>query len=139
MSRTGIVAGLIVAAAVVAGGVAVVRLPGRVTDRAMVAASDSPFCWFDGSYVQGDMPVAIMMPDPGWTPSPFRDFSDRFLNSEGAKPFHFGIVVLRGDDPAMAEIWGWSYRDRDFWQTTSSAFPNAYAGVPGADCADLAR
>ncbi|MEY1554190.1 hypothetical protein AB3Y40_01020 [Yoonia sp. R2331] len=107
-----------------------------IAQAAGIAGSDLT-CFFDGHYIQGDVPVAVLLPEGTAFLSPFADLRDTFLNSEMAKPFHFGIVVIRnaGTDAAFAEPWGWSYRETAFWQDGAfNPFDLAYTGDPVADC-----
>jgi hypothetical protein len=88
-------------------------------------------CWFDGDYSRSRIPTVIHRNDVVHL---WQDFRNNVLNSEGAKPFHFGVQVVRraGDEP---EIWGWSYRRRDFWHNVGGdAFVLAIGNQPQKQC-----
>jgi hypothetical protein len=84
---------------------------------------DATLCWFDGQYRSGRIPISVMVAHSRQAVRPWQDVYNRILVSEGAKPFHFGVLVARkpGDQP---EVWGWSYRHSAFWHNEGA---NAFA------------
>lgn len=104
---------------------------------ALEIAQSDPACFFDGQFVQGDVPVARFVPGGEDILTFWADFRNRYLNAERAKPFHFGIVVIRETDSAtpIAEAWGWSYRKGAFWPARLQGFFDlAYSGDAINDC-----
>ena len=63
---------------------------------------------------------------------PWQDFSNSVLNSEGAKPFHFGVVVTPGGGRPV-DVWGWSYRHAAFWQDKEGRIFELAHGWPYQD------
>ena len=90
-----------------------------VTGQVARVTQGDPFCFFDGHYIQGDVPAATAQSPESNPVQVFSDIRDRYLNSEQAKPFHFGILVFRPD--GAREVHGWSYWRADFWPTDDAA------------------
>lgn len=104
---------------------------------ALEIAQSDPACFFDGQFIQGDVPVVRLVPAGDDILTVWADFRNRFLNAERAKPFHFGMFVIRGaqSDSPTAEAWGWSYRKGAFWPARLQGFVDlAYNGDPINDC-----
>lgn len=94
-------------------------------------------CLFDGEYIQGDVPIARLISQGEDILTFWKDFRNRFLSSEMAKPFHFGIIIIRrgGAGRVIAEAWGWSYWDNSFWLVPDDGpFNLAYRGSVIKDC-----
>ncbi len=106
-----------------------------LTTRVAEIAGDDPYCSFDGRW-HNRMPVARIVPTDWASISLWSDVRDRFLVSDPANPFHFGIVVMRaGEDGALGpEVWGWSWRKLDFWPVEGNLFDLAYFGDLLAEC-----
>jgi hypothetical protein len=77
-------------------------------------------CRFDGRY-HGEFPVAIVESRNADVIHPLLDLYNRYLVSEGAKPFHFGVIIESGAS-GQPEAWGWSYRSNSYWRNIHSAF-----------------
>ena len=106
--------------------------------RPRVVAAGDRACLFDGAFDHTGVPMARLIAEGEPWIRLWADFSDRFLDSEPAKPFHFGMVTLR-EAEAAPEIWGWSYRKASFWRDETGVFDLAYAyssdsGYATADC-----
>ncbi len=97
---------------------------------------DAQNCLFVGAFIQGDYPVVRLVGEGDTWFAPGHDFRDAVLNSEQAKPFHFGLVLVRGAGADVrAEIWGWSYRLHTFWtEGAAPVFNLLYGGDVLADC-----
>jgi hypothetical protein len=87
---------------------------------------DRVLCRFDGRY-KGRMPVAIVETSDTDVIHPLSDIYNRYIVSEGAKPFHFGVIV-EGDASGEPEAWGWSYRSNSYWKNIHGGF--ALAKIP---------
>lgn len=74
-------------------------------------SNNDPVCFFNGDFIQGDLSTARITNKSAMY-NPLEDFSNTYINSEQAKPFHFGFVVNRNGNP---EIWAWSYKTSSFW------------------------
>lgn len=130
------VAVALVAAMALSGGSWAFGLPqyrGFVVDKGAALAGTSRACLFDGYYSASGVPVARLIAEGEDWIRPLADFRDRFLASDPAKPFHFGMVILR-EDAGSVEVWGWSYRKRAFWRDETGVFGLAYHGDVVADC-----
>lgn len=124
----------------VLGGLAIAALiwiygyESRVAASAHARFGEARLCWFDGVYAPSGPPIAVAGSDMSDVVHPWQDFSNRFLVSEGAKPFHFVVQVQRRDDQPP-EVWGWSYRNADFWQDEDgNTFKLALASDPSNTC-----
>lgn len=107
---------------------------GRVQQTAKLAFGDGSLCWFDGIYEPSGMPVAIVPPRDSNVVRPWQDFTNSVLVSDGAKPFHFGVLVTPSDGKPI-QVWGWSYRKAAFWPDPDGhLFALAYLGAAGVDC-----
>ena len=108
-----------------------------IAAQAMDLSGEDPVCLFEGYYSPSGVPVARLRGADEPLFYPRADLADH-LNSEGAKPFHFGILILREDPAALhgfeADIFGWSYREAAFWHDRTGVFRNANYGDWIADC-----
>ncbi|MDZ7824380.1 MAG: hypothetical protein U5K75_10335 [Ahrensia sp.] len=111
-------------------------IPRGVEAKVEFIAGIDPVCFFNGLFVQGDVPIARLVGQGYKIPNMFDDFWDRYINSEQAKPFHFGVVVLRQPEGAkpQADIWGWSYFSNNFWPVKTNVFDLAFRGDPLTTC-----
>lgn len=135
--RTFLALGLVLIAGLAAAAILPARYYKHVLSKAEQVTNGAMACPFVGEYDATGQPTAVLLPTgEGWV-RPWDDFRDAVLNNEGAKPFHFGMIVLRDEpDPSGAEIWGWSYRDHAFWRDgAASVFRLANPGNAIADCA----
>lgn len=81
-------------------------------------------CWF----VVEDRPINMPELVPGtrgiYIPNPLRQFDRRyskiFVHDANVSAPHFAIAAL--DREGRAALWGWSYRQRDFWPISKDAW-----------------
>ena len=114
----------------------------HVVLKALEVAQGDPTCFFDGQFSNSGVPAARFVPQGDDFLTLWLDFRNRVLVSEQAKPFHFGIFVVRDSDTntPTGEAWGWSYRKGTFWNARLEGFFNlAYSGDPINDCLDAQK
>lgn len=87
----------------------------KALTRASEIADGAVFCWVNGQFIQGDLPVTRLVAQGKAPFEPWDDFKDAVLNSEQAKPFHFGFVVP-GPEGTPGAFWAWSYWEQAYWK-----------------------
>jgi len=91
------------------------RMEAVALSQASELADGAVFCWVDGKFIQGDVPTTQLIAQGKAPFAPWDDFKDSVLNSERAKPFHFGFVVP-GAEGSPGAFWAWSYLERAYWE-----------------------
>ena len=115
MQKVAQIIGLAIGCLAVAALVWAMRYHNQVQAAAEAQFGTAELCWFDGDYSGSGVPMVQGGADSGGVVHPWQDFRNSVLISDGAKPFHFGVRVRRGNGQPD-EIWGWSYRNAAFWQ-----------------------
>lgn len=91
----------------------------RMETKALTSASEiadgAVFCWVNGQFIQGDVPVTRLVAQGNAPFEPWDDFKDAIINSEQAKPFHFGFVVP-GPEGTPGAFWAWSYWQQAYFE-----------------------
>ena len=95
------------------------RMETDALTQASEIADGRVFCWVNGQFIQGDLPVSRLVAQGSAPFEPWADFRDAILNGEQAKPIHFGFVVP-GDEGTAGEFWAWSYWERAYWNPEDS-------------------
>lgn len=90
-------------------------MKGEALRQAEQLRSGRDACWVMGHYIQGDVPTVSLVLSHQRFFELWPDFKDRFLNSEQAKPIHFGLLVPE-DETYQTALFAWSYRQGVFWQ-----------------------
>jgi|GEM_PF-7101002 len=83
----------------------------QIRNQVETISNYDPICFFNGDFIQGDLPIEQITKKSDIY-NPVEDFMNTYLNSERAKPYHFGFVINRSGTP---EIWAWSYKTSSFW------------------------
>lgn len=91
------------------------RMEATALAQASQIADGAAFCWVNGQFVQGDVPTTKLIAQGRVPFDPWTDFKNAVLNSEQAKPVHFGFVVPAAEG-APGTFWAWSYWERAYWQ-----------------------
>ena len=81
-------------------------------------------CWFVQEDRPHNLPELVAGPSGFYVPSPLRQINRRFIGigieDRNVRAPHFAIAAL--DRDGRPALWGWSYRQRDFWPISKDAW-----------------